>query len=79
MFYKKNNDESKGVVVIKRPNETLDSMIKRFKRKVMQHGIIDEFRARVSYEKPSVKKRRKHRESIYRIRKEELKKQIIED
>jgi len=39
--------------------ETLDSALKRFKRKCQKDGIIGEIRKRKEYEKPSVKKKKK--------------------
>ena len=40
-------------------NETLDSALKRFKRKCSREGIIAESKKREHYEKPSVKKKKK--------------------
>ena len=40
-------------------NETLDSAMKRFKRKCQKDGIIGELRKREAYEKPSVKRKLK--------------------
>ncbi len=39
--------------------ETLDSALKRFKRKCQKDGIIGDLRKRQAYEKPSVKKKKK--------------------
>ena len=39
--------------------ETLDSALKRFKRKCQKDGIIGDLRKRQAYEKPSVKRKRK--------------------
>ncbi|MEI6915704.1 MAG: 30S ribosomal protein S21 [Armatimonadota bacterium] len=41
-----------------RPNESLDSALKRFKKQLQQTGILKEARAHEHYEKPSDKKRR---------------------
>ncbi len=51
-----------------RNNETVDRALKRFSRKVKKEGIIDSFRERRYYEKPSDKKRRlaKRRRQILR-------------
>lgn len=46
--------------------ETLDSAIKRFKRKCQKDGIIGEIRKKEAYEKPSVK--RKHKAELARKR-----------
>lgn len=40
-------------------NETLDSAIRRFKRKCARDGIISDLRRREYYEKPSVKRKKK--------------------
>ena len=39
--------------------ESFDSLLKRFNRKVQQDGILAEARRREHYEKPSVKRKRK--------------------
>ncbi len=40
-------------------NEGFDSLLRRFSKKVQQDGILSEARRRGSYEKPSVKRKRK--------------------
>jgi len=40
-------------------NESLDSAIRRFKRKCSRDGIISDLRRREHYEKPSVKRKKK--------------------
>ena len=40
-------------------NESLDSALRRFKRKVGRDGIIDDLKKREAYEKPSVKRKKK--------------------
>ena len=39
--------------------ESLESALKRFKKKVQKAGILTEIRRREHYEKPSVKNKRK--------------------
>lgn len=39
--------------------ESLESALRRFKKKVQKAGILTEIRRREHYEKPSVKKKRK--------------------
>lgn len=39
--------------------ESFDSLLKRFNRKVQQDGILSELRRREHYEKPSLKRKRK--------------------
>ncbi|MBC8527961.1 30S ribosomal protein S21 [Christensenellaceae bacterium NSJ-44] len=40
-------------------NESLESALKRFKRKCQRAGIMSEIRKREHYEKPSVKRKKK--------------------
>ena len=40
-------------------NESLESALRRFKRKCSRDGIIGDLRKKEFYEKPSVKKRKK--------------------
>ena len=42
-----------------RENETLESALKRFKRKCANAGVHSEVRKREHYEKPSVKRKKK--------------------
>ena len=39
--------------------ESFDSLLKRFNRKVQQDGILADLRRREHYEKPSIKRKRK--------------------
>ena len=43
-----------------RRNESVENLIKRFIRKVKKEQIIEEYRDRQYFEKPSEKKRKKH-------------------
>ena len=40
-------------------NESLDNALRRFKRQTAKDGVIQEFRKREHYEKPSVKRKKK--------------------
>ena len=40
-------------------DESFESLLRRFNKKVQQGGILSEIRCRESYEKPSVKRKRK--------------------
>ena len=40
-------------------NESLESALKRFKRKCARAGVINEMRKHEHYEKPSVKRKKK--------------------
>ncbi|MEN3002047.1 MAG: 30S ribosomal protein S21 [Armatimonadota bacterium] len=41
-----------------RPNESLDSALKRFKKVLEQSGILQEYKRHTHYEKPSERRRR---------------------
>ena len=40
-------------------NESFESVLRRFNKKVQQEGVLSEMRRREYYEKPSVKRKRK--------------------
>jgi small subunit ribosomal protein S21 len=61
------------VAVKARKGEDLESLIKRFKKKVSKAGITKEVRDKMYYEKPSDKRRRKKAQSIRNIKREEAK------
>ena len=44
-------------------NETLDSALRRFKRKCARDGIIGDLRKKEHYEKPSVRRKKKAEEA----------------
>ena len=43
----------------KKPGESIDSVLRKFKRKLKDEGIINELRSREHFEKPSEEKKRK--------------------
>ena len=45
--------------VVASEHESFDSLLKRFNKKVQQHGILSELRRREHYEKPSARCKRK--------------------
>jgi len=45
--------------VVLQDNESFESLLKRFNRRVQQLGVLSELRRREHYEKPSVKRKRK--------------------
>lgn len=59
-----------------RPNESIDSLLNRFKRKVDNDGILTTVRKKEYYEKPSVRKRKKRAAAIKRDKK--IKEQMVE-
>ena len=42
-----------------RENESIESALKRIKKKIQKAGILSEIKRRERYEKPSVKRKRK--------------------
>ena len=50
-----------------RGNESIQQMLKRFKRLCMREGLTRDFKRTSYYEKPSEKKRRKSRKSARRL------------
>lgn len=50
-------------------NESLDSALKRFKRKCQRDGIIGDLRKKEAYLKPSVKRKKKAEQARKRARK----------
>ena len=51
----------------------VEQAMRVLKRKVQKEGLIKELRARQSYEQPSAKKRRKHKEAVANYKKEQKK------
>jgi len=45
--------------VVAGDNESFESLLKRFNKRVQQDGILAELRHREHYEKPSIKRKRK--------------------
>jgi|TARA_R100000479_G_C6335794_1_gene183352 small subunit ribosomal protein S21 len=54
-------------VVVK--NKNFEKALRQFKRKTVDEGIVFEVRERGYYEKPSDKRRRKHKAAVNRSRK----------
>ena len=57
-------DECSGICVVRDKDEPIESLIRRFNKKVTKSGLIKEYRERMFYEKKSDKKRRKLIQSI---------------
>jgi small subunit ribosomal protein S21 len=45
----------------KRPGESIDSVLRKFKKKMKNEGVLQEFKRREYFEKPSEEKKRKDR------------------
>jgi len=53
-------------VVEARENESLDNLLRRFKRQLQTHRVLEEARRHERYEKPSERRRRELASSIRR-------------
>jgi small subunit ribosomal protein S21 len=58
--------------VIVRPEESFDSALRRFMKKVQLEGILSEAKRRQSYEKPSDRSRREKARALRKIMKRRL-------
>ncbi len=56
-------------MVVVGKDESIDSALKRFKRKCQKDGIIGDLRKHEAYEKPSVKRKKKSEAARKRNRK----------
>ena len=65
--------------VVARKNEDVESLIKRFKKKVVAEGILTELRKREYYLSPSEKRKEKSKQAQKKLRKYQSKHPIIED
>jgi small subunit ribosomal protein S21 len=72
-FY--NRQEKGGVCVVKRKDESDESLLRRFRKKFSKSGILKEYKEKMYFEKPSDKKRRK-RAQAEQIRRQEEEKRI---
>lgn len=61
--------ENKMTTVKVGENESLESALKRFKRKCQKDGIIGDLRKKEAYDKPSVKRKKKSEAARKRARK----------
>lgn len=56
-------------MVVVGKDESIDSALKRFKRKCQKDGIIGDLRKKEAYEKPSVQRKKKREAARKRSRK----------
>lgn len=56
----------------KKPGESIDSMLRKFKRKVKMEGTLQELRAREFYEKPSDERKRREKAARRRTRDQQV-------
>ena len=69
MLFSKKWGEQRMSTVRVGENESLDSAIKRFKRKCQKDGIIGDIRKKEAYKKPSVARKEKSEAARKRARK----------
>ena len=65
--------ELTGLCVYAKPGENVESLLRRFKKLVDKSGIIADFKKHQTYEKPSVKRKRKHIAAVKRAVKKDRK------
>ena len=73
------NERLQGITVIAREGESIEALIKRFKKKVNKSEILKDIKKHMFYEKPSRVKNRKKIESEIRRKKEEKKLEKINE
>ena len=61
-----------AICIQRKPNESIDSLLRRFKTKVKESGILKEFFDAQYFEKKSKIKKEKKRLSIQRMKKSNL-------
>jgi small subunit ribosomal protein S21 len=72
-------EEQSGICVVRRKDETVEDLLKRFRKKYSKSGVSKEIRDRMYFEKPSDKKRRKRAQSIRNIKREMEKEEILRE
>lgn len=72
-------EESTGICVVRKDNESDEDLLKRFRKKFSKSGIMREIREKMYYEKPSDRRRRKKAQSIRMIEREEEKLQKLKE
>jgi small subunit ribosomal protein S21 len=66
-------EESSGICVVRRKDESVEDLLKRFRKKYSKSGLAKEIRDKMYFEKPSERRRRKRMQSIRNIQREEEK------
>jgi len=54
------------IIIKKGPKDSIDKMLKKYKRKSIQYGLLKAVKERQEYEKPSSVKRKKKAKAVYR-------------
>ncbi len=61
----------------KKKGESVESLLKKFKRKVKNEGTLQEFRSREHFEKPSERRKREKKAAQSRTRTEHRQNELI--
>jgi len=77
-FKRQQQRDSIEIEVYPKEGESGESLIRRFRKKVNNSGILKELKAREFYIKPSVRRRNKRKEAIQRCKLEEIKKEKLQ-
>jgi len=54
------------IKVIAKPNESIENLLKRFKRKITKSGVLRDFRKHMTFEKPSSIKHKRNVEIAHK-------------
>lgn len=65
-----NSNKIKGISVIARENEPLEKILRKFKKKVQDSGLLQELKDREFFEKPTTERKRKKSAAKNRWQKE---------
>lgn len=65
--YEKSKDV--GLTMYAHNHKSIEVLLRKFKKRVQQSGVLDEYKERQYYTKPSVKKRIKKKAAAYNARK----------
>ena len=52
------------------PDGNVDKALRKFKKKIQESGLLEELRARETYEKPTTERKRKKGAALARLRKQ---------
>lgn len=61
-------DYTSNIMVVAKPNETSEQLLRRFNREVRDLNLMDEIRDRLEYEKPSQRRKREKRERAVNLK-----------
>ena len=64
--------------VIRRKDESVEDLIKRFKKKVTNEGVLTELKRREYYLSPSEKRKEKSKQAQKKLRKYQSKQQVVD-